>query len=187
MVDNLVIALVSVGILGALLGIVPTAILLTHTVSRRNELLAHLVHERTEWQQRLASQEGQLRARMEGEIRAAIEAEIKAKESRYRIPTIEGLTHGQTQSIIYRLRDMQLRKIPLSFRNAGEYEIGRTDYERIRSAFVAEGYWAWLEGQTPEWTEKGVKYLDWFYHKYGGHFDEVYEMAERLERAGKLE
>jgi hypothetical protein len=129
----------------------------------------------------------QLRAQLESEIRARVKSELDEAKNRFSIPILEGRSYGETQAVIYRLLDMQRRKLPLSYRNAADYDIGRTVYEQLRDKFVALGYWAWIEGQTPEWTQEGYEYLAWFNKMHANYYDEISEKLQRLEERGRLE
>jgi hypothetical protein len=128
-----------------------------------------------------------LRARLDSEIREQVKTELDQAKDKFSIPTLEGRSYGETQAIIYRLLDMQRRKLPLSYRNAGEYDIGRTIYEQVRDRFVTLGYWSWVEGKTPEWTDRGYEYLEWFNKMHANYYDEISEKLQRLESRGKLE
>lgn len=135
--------------------------------------LAKLTRENVALERRLGAVEAHLRPQIEDELREQIAQEQARLESTFTIPNISGRSYGETKAMLFQLLDMQRRELPLSVRRCKEYHISRRVYEDLREALVALGYWAWQEGETPEWTETGLQYLDWFNRKHGDYFQKL--------------
>lgn len=136
--------------------------------------LEQMGEQNAELKKMLSDAKEELWPEVEAYVLEQLAQKREEEKRRFEVPIIQGVSYDETLVVIWRFRDLHRRGLPISYRRAYAFT-SRGVYEKVRNAFIDMGYMLMGEQdwKPPYFTDRGLRFLDWFELRFGKEFREL--------------